>query len=144
DDAPSKHAVELSLAGAETGLGFRDLDADIAGCAARGGSLCPSTCGALLERIPRRAMRALALPLEGFPTTFGTHENRAGTGHQGLCKYVSLKFDRCDSSRVWLGCAPAAPIAGFVTPGSDVSRGNASVCRPFRGQGGGSFRGLKC
>ena len=75
-------------------------------------------------------MRALALPLEGFPSAFGTDENRAGTGHQGICKYVSLKVDRCDSSRVWLGCAACATDYGFVNTGSDVSQGNASVCRP--------------
>ncbi len=102
-----------------------------------------ATGGPLLQQIPGRAMGTLALPLEGFPSAFGTDENRAGTSHQEFCKYVSLKFDRCDSSRVWLGCAACATDYGFVNTGSDVSQGNASVCRPFRVGETATFRGLK-
>jgi hypothetical protein len=87
-------------------------------------------------------VRALALPLERFPGAFRTDENEAGTGHSSVGKYVSLKIERCASRPNWLGCAPAKPFDGFVNAGSDLSRGNASVCGRKSGWGGGRCLGL--
>jgi hypothetical protein len=138
NNASTENTVELTLPRSQPDFRANQLGAERFRCSTW--RRCRhARCGrTLLQRIPRRAMGTLALPLERLSAAFGTHKNGAGACHQGICKDVGLKFDRCASRPTWLGCAARAADCRFVTANSDLSRGNASVCRRISGWGGGA------
>ena len=82
-DPATEHPVKLAVAGFEALAGGRRLRRALQRRAHRGGGRRARGAGrgALFERIPVTAQRALALPFEGFPPAGATDKHRIQAGH---------------------------------------------------------------